>query len=295
LTRLVVALLGRLHASVQVRRAAWPPSGGRTRTRERVAAYHRPVRFYLGTPCADWLSRRDLEGVPLFVSANRLRGHAEETRATMRWALDSGGFTQIAAHGRWVVPAKQYASEAARWRREIGRMDFAAIQDYMCEPPMIEKTGLSVVIHQMLTTRSLLELRDLEPSVPWMPVLQGWEMEDYLRHADRYDRAGVDLTKEPVVGVGSVCRRENTAEAELLMKALHRLSIKPHGFGFKKTGVVNAGRYMHSADSMAWSYAARFRPVRLKECAHEYRTCEYCDRWALRWRRELHRALSRTI
>lgn len=168
-------------------------------------------------------------------------------------------------------------------------MDWSAIQDWMCEPDMLKKTGRSVAEHQRLTTRSYLELRDIDPGVPWIPILQGWEVSDYLRHADQYEAAGVDLTNEPVVGVGSVCRRQDTADAEELMRRLYRREVLPHGFGFKKDGVVRAGRYMESADSMAWSYAARFRPVRLAGCAHD--TCEYCERWALLWRRQLLQAL----
>jgi hypothetical protein len=165
----------------------------------------------------------------------------------------------------------------------------------MCEPFMLEKTGKSVVEHQILTTRSFLELRDLEPSVKWIPILQGWAQEDYLRHADRYDRAGVKLTEEAVVGVGSVCRREDTSKAEELMLILHRLGIRAHGFGFKQGGLLRAGRFMESADSMAWSYAARFRPVRLPDCTHDYATCEYCAAWARMWRRQLLRAAGNVL
>jgi hypothetical protein len=48
---------------------------------------------------------------------------------------------------------------------------------------MLQKTGKSVAEHQRLTTRSLTELRMLEPEVPWIPVLQGHGPEDYLRNA----------------------------------------------------------------------------------------------------------------
>lgn len=251
--------------------------------------------FYLGTVDPGWLQDPAFETVPLFVSRNRLLGHTAEIRARTRWCLDSGAFTQIATHGKWTVPARQYAKEAKRWQTEIGRMDWSAIQDWMCEPDMLKKTGKSVVEHQQLTTRSYLELMQIDPTVPWIPILQGWEISDYIRHAEEYAKAGVDLTREPVVGVGSVCRRQDTADAEKLMRALYRMNILPHGFGFKKEGVVNAGKFMESADSMAWSYAARFRPVRLPECRHPYPTCEYCERWALQWRRQLLRALAESL
>ncbi len=247
------------------------------------------MRFYLGVIDPGWLAHPAFEAVSQCVSRNRLMGYRSELRARTRWMLDSSAFTEIERHGRWTVPPREYARMAARWQREIGRLDTASICDYMCEPQMLEKTGKSVVEHQILTTRSLLELRDLEPDVPWMPVLQGFEPEQYLQHVDRYERAGVDLTREPVVGLGSVCRRQETDEAEQVILALHRLGIRVHAFGFSTPGLRNVGKYLHSSDSMAWSYAARFRPVQLEGCTHE--TCEYCPKWALQWRRQLMRTL----
>jgi hypothetical protein len=183
------------------------------------------VRFYLGTIDPGWLARPEFEGIDLCVSRNRLAGRIARVRAVTRWVLDSGAFTEISRHGRWTVPPRQYAQEARRWRDEVGRMDWAAIQDWMCEPDMLKKTGLSVAEHQRRTTRSYLELRDIDPSMPWIPILQGWEVEDYLHHVDLYAKAGVDLTRESVVGVGSVCRRQDTADAERLMRELYRLGV----------------------------------------------------------------------
>jgi hypothetical protein len=41
------------------------------------------------------------------------------------------------------MPADEYAGLVARYAEEIGGMDWAAPQDWMCEPWIIEKTGLS--------------------------------------------------------------------------------------------------------------------------------------------------------
>src|SRR5438132_10512972 len=123
------------------------------------------MRFYLGCIDPGWLAHPDFEAVSLCVSRNRLMGYAREVRARTRWMLDSSAFTEIERHGRWTVSPRSYARMAARWQREIGRPDAAAIQDLMCEPEMLAKTGLGVVEHQVRTTRSLLELRDLGPGV----------------------------------------------------------------------------------------------------------------------------------
>src|SRR5437660_123414 len=108
------------------------------------------MRFYLGTSDPGWLERPDFEGIDLCVSRNRLVGHVTELRARTRWILDSGAFTEITRFGRWTVPPRQYAGEAKRWQTQIGRLDWASIQDVMCEPDMLKKTGMSVAEHQRL-------------------------------------------------------------------------------------------------------------------------------------------------
>jgi len=50
-------------------------------------------------------------------------------RARASWALDSGGFTELSMHGRWLTSPKEYAKRAERYRVEVGRLDFAAVQD----------------------------------------------------------------------------------------------------------------------------------------------------------------------
>ena len=234
------------------------------------------MRFDLGSVHPGWLERPRFEGIPLFVSRMRLAGYTSRLRTRTRWALDPGAFSEIKTHGRWTVPPRQYAREARGWQDEVGMMGRAAVQDWMCEPEMLGRTGLPVPEHRARTTRSLLEVRGLEPGVRWTPVLQGWDGDDSLRHADQYARAGVDLARGPVVEVASVCPRENTESADRLMPVLHRLGIRTHGFGFKTDGLARADRHMESADRMAWSHAARFRPVRLPECEHPWPTCEYC-------------------
>ena len=215
-----------------------------------------PLRFYCGTSEVNWLSSF---GTPLFISRSRLAGRRQFPRASAPWALDSGGFTELSLHGRWTVPPKQYALEARRFRQEVGNFDWAAIQDWMCEPHVLAKTGLSVKRHQRRTIQSFLTLKSLVPWFKWVPVLQGWDPADYLRHRDSYAAAGIDLTKEATVGLGSVCRRQNTLAVEQLIHRLHADGLgNLHGFGFKVLGLRRVGHLLKSADSMAWSVAYRW-------------------------------------
>jgi hypothetical protein len=246
--------------------------------------------FYLGTHQPHWLAQTD---VPLFVSDVTLRQYKTLPRARGAWALDSGGFSELGMHGRWTVSAADYIARVRRYRDEVGGLRWAAIQDWMCEPFMIQKTGLSVREHQQRTVNSLLHLRGQAPDLPWAPVLQGWSLGEYLDCVELYEAHGVDLAREPIVGVGSVCRRQGTFGATQIMAHLAGMDLRLHGFGFKTQGLLVAADHLTSADSLAWSYAARRdRPLPGHNLPGPGRpkghiNCANCLEYALLWRDEL--------
>jgi hypothetical protein len=146
-----------------------------------------------------------------------------------------------------------------------------------------------VASHQRATITSLLKLRSLAPELPWIPVLQGWSLDDYGRHVDAYDQAGVDLAAEPLVGIGSVCRRQATREIDRIVTTLAGQGLRLHGFGVKTAGLGCYGWALASADSLAWSYAARREPPLP---GHRHKNCANCLAYALAWReRVVHRPL----
>lgn len=215
------------------------------------------VIFYLGTHEPTWLNKSH---VPLFVSAVRLRSRCKRKlpRARVPWALDSGGFSVIKGPKGYPQSPEVYAAEVRRWRDRIGPMDFAAIQDWMCEDKKLALTGFTVEEHQRRTVQSWLDLRRIAPELPWLPVLQGFTRDEYMRCFAMYRDAGTDL-RGRWVGIGSVCRREDTAEAEEIIREFAGMGLHLHGFGFKTEGVERCRKALFSADSLAWSDAARHR------------------------------------
>ncbi|SDZ71253.1 hypothetical protein SAMN05518854_11747 [Variovorax sp. YR266] len=195
-----------------------------------------------------------------FVSVNRLR----DRKAPMQvgdWIMDSGAFTEISRHGRYRHDVSTYAAEIRRWANNgSGRLLAAAAQDYMCEPFIVRITGLSVLEHQRLTIERFDELRAEDTSgVYILPVLQGFEPVDYFRHLHAY---GNRLAPGAWVGVGSVCKRNGAPEqvaAVLMAIKAERPDLLLHGFGLKTTALAHpfVRSMLHSADSMAWSFAAR--------------------------------------
>lgn len=245
--------------------------------------------FYLGTHIVTWLRQVNF---PLFVSHRRLRQYRTLPRAAVPWALDSGGFTELNMHGRWMSAPGQYAEAIDRYAADIGRLTWAAPQDWMCEPVVRAQTGLSVDVHQELTIASVLTLRSLVGSgTPVIPVLQGWELADYPRHVERYARAGLDLTLEPVVGLGSVCRRQHTNEIDALVRDLSSAGLRLHGFGVKTQGLRLFGDLLASADSLAWSMAARRdgqKSAGRSWCGSTgHKNCANCLAYASAWRANL--------
>lgn len=240
------------------------------------------MNFYLGTHMVNWLEQTD---VPLFISHRRLLG-GDKPRRTLpkpigRWALDSGGFTEIRDYGRFRTSPEDYVASVRRYVTEMGNLDWAAPQDWMCEPPMLAKTGLTVEDHQRRTVENFLTLRQLAFDLPFVPVLQGWEFADYERHVDMYAAAGVDLYSERLVGLGSVCRRQSTDQITDLTWVLSSRGLRLHGFGVKTIGLGRYAGHLVSADSMAWSYNARRNPPM---DGHRHKSCSNCWPWASRWR-----------
>jgi hypothetical protein len=238
--------------------------------------------FLLGTHQPGWLARLD---VPLMVSHRTLRGRRRLPRARCRWALDSGGFTELALAGCWQTTPAAYVEAVARYADQIGNLAWAAPQDWMCEPSMLARTGLQVAEHQARTVDNYCTLRQLAPGLPFLPVVQGWRLGDYLACIGRYAAAGIDLTRVPLVGLGSVCRRQATGQIGAIAAELAAAGLRLHGFGVKRHGLARYADHLDSADSLAWSYAARRRPA-LPGCTG-HRNCANCPRYALAWRAQI--------
>jgi hypothetical protein len=260
-----------------------------------------------------WLRLPEFADVPLCISRNRLIRYKTLPRAVGRWVMDSGGFTMIQQHGRWPMTAAEYVTEVRRIVDGVGKMpDWVAPMDNMCESQVIygrrdvprsspqwfhgtrELRGLkpgdseqdlatAVRIHQRLTVENYLQLLELAPEIPWMPVLQGATLASYIECANQYEDASVDLGAKPIVGLGSVCRRQDTSEIGAIVSIFADRGWLLHGFGVKSAGITKYGHMLASADSLAWSTGARRAP-RMAGCTHRAERCQNCARYALRWR-----------
>jgi hypothetical protein len=95
-----------------------------------------------------------------------------------------------------------------------------------------------------------------------------------------YEQANVDLASEPLVAVGSVCRRGQDDEIVRILDRLSREGLAMHAFGVRSSALQRAADCLVSADSMSWSYTAR-RAAPMP--GHTHKSCANCRIYAEAW------------
>lgn len=178
--------------------------------------------------------------------------------ATLDCALDSAGFVAMVRYGGYPWSRDEYLDlcRAHPWT-------WYATRDFCCEPQIARNRGevlkrVTATVDEFFALRRLATL-ERGMRAP-MPVLQGWEPDDYALCADLYGFAAWPS----LVGLGSVCRRQlhgRDGVARIVDDLDRRLpfGVRLHLFGVKGD-VLEALRghpRVGSIDSMAWDFAAR--------------------------------------
>lgn len=176
------------------------------------------------------------------------------------WIMDSGAFSEIRKNGEFLFTPEEYLKHVEKWNPY-----YFVNMDWMCEPYQLKKTGKTVKEHQEQTLDNQVKLMELSEGINprLMGVIQGWSVDDYLSHIDMIRERGCLLD---YMGVGSVCRRNSKTEIlQILMRIKKEIPrTKLHAFGVKKDVFKDRlGQRifdcLHSSDSMAWSYNARWK------------------------------------
>lgn len=223
-------------------------------------------QFYIGLHQPSDAHRFDL----CCIHVNRLNTR-QKPLGCKELLLDSQAFNKLKLYGCYPDSPQVYVDKVHRIRdTQIVAKVVPVTEDYMCEAFMLQKTGLTVADHQRLTIERYDAIRmALDPSLYLMPVLQGYRPDEYVTHLQQYAER---LTLGAWVGVGSVCKRNGDPSKirdVLYVIKRERPDLRLHGFGVKTTSVDHpvVRDYLYSADSLAWSYAAR----RQKRNANDWR------------------------
>jgi len=230
------------------------------------------MKFYVGIHMPNWIPRMQ---IPFMVSRRILEKRKKLPRANVGYALDSGGFTELSKYGKWSQTPQQYTDIVHRIVDGVGRKpDFIAPQDSMCEPFICQKTKRTVEQHMVDTVENFILLRQLvDTSLYVLPVIQGYTLNEYLQCIYLYEQYGIVLSQYPIVGLGSICRRQKTKEGINIIQTIASMGISLHGFGLKTTALKEVSTNIASADSMAWSFAGRRIPNpsgKTKNLANDY-------------------------
>lgn len=213
-----------------------------------------PFWFYVGLHMPQHAEHFDHS----FISKSRLANRKSGFSPSGDWIMDSAAFMEVLTNGGYVTTVKEYATVIRNWRW-LGNLSAAVAQDYMCEGFILKRTGLTVADHQRLTIERYDALVQEDVGTYILPVLQGFEPEEYCRHLDAY---GDRIPDGAYIGVGSLCKRNrDPREVFRVLSAIHRhrAGLRIHGFGLKVTALEDYEivRLLATADSMAWSYDGR--------------------------------------
>lgn len=157
--------------------------------------------------------------------------------------LDSGGFSVLQRFGKYPYSAEQYAALA----RELGA-SYVSTMDYPCGV----KGAPSPKTCIQMTVDASIDCLDV-PDVPWVQVIQGGSVPDYLDCCDAVRDAGLE-TK--VLAVGSLVARCDTSEVRSILEGVcgRFHSARMHGFGIGKRHLRSrhVRSLLWSADTTAW-------------------------------------------
>lgn len=178
-------------------------------------------------------------------------------------ALDSAGFVAMKVHGGYPWSIHQYCDLVQEpIKGMIEPWSWWSQMDFCCEPEIASNEAqVKERINATVESLSLCidEAKKRGMRMP-MPILQGWRPIDYELCVGLFDQI-LDGNWPPLVGVGSVCRRQLNGPNGLIpvINSISRLlpKSKLHLFGVKGLAIAHLGDNVESIDSCAWDFAAR--------------------------------------
>jgi hypothetical protein len=173
-------------------------------------------------------------------------------------AANCGGFVATRIWGEYRSTPEQYVDWLSRWMPR-----WAATMDSCCEPELTAAQRGVIRERQTRTTENASLFWQEYRSVPWVwvPILQGWEPEDYQDHArelrplvhEMHTHYGADSPWR--VGVGTLCQRASVKMIDRVVHAIREeLPMVPlHLWGVKLAALKSIDlTNIVSSDSATW-------------------------------------------
>jgi hypothetical protein len=221
-------------------------------------------------PASSWagkrmrLTKRELVD---YIPVPKLPAHITEV------AADCGGFVATRKWGKYRYTTTQYVT----WLRGLGTsLTWAAMQDYCCENEITSGKPGSVRQRQIMTTFRAWQIWQhyQQEAWAWVPTVQGWNTEDYVRHAKELSPLIQHMQgyygDDPRwrVGIGTLCNRASASQIREIVHAvcgvlgpvpLHLWGVKLDAIRPQRTKkgkkgvVVGLPLNVVSTDSAAWN------------------------------------------
>lgn len=187
----------------------------------------------------------------------KLPGHVTER------AADCGGYVATMKWGDYRYSPEQYVEWLDTWL--TGPTAWAATMDYCCEREIAASPEAIRERQNKTTAMARLFFEDYRNKAwAWVPTVQGWDVDDYRRHAAELAPLVWDMQKFYTavrgfrVGVGTLCQRADSVMIRRIVRAVAEElpSVPLHLWGVKM--VALGGREelppgVISTDSAAWN------------------------------------------
>jgi len=170
-----------------------------------------------------------------------------------RLFIDSGGFSMFTKYAEFPYSVSNYI-EFVNDLRDKWPVTEVATMDYPCEPEVNRSSHKTNVERIDATINNALECIDHDTSIPWVPVLQGYTLDEYKYCWDQYQEFGVSAN---LWAVGSVCVRKKTGGIRYLMTRIKRYTKQNlHSFGLTLSSLRHSDVFFSivSSDSAAWNW-----------------------------------------
>lgn len=217
------------------------------------------ARFYYTVGPQDFTRQRLVPGSHAMLVASALwtgkqLGYRTPPDCLASLVLDSGGFQAARKWGAYPWDAAQYAHWGQRYQASGVPLTWLAILDFACEHGVNRAQHATNAQRIQATLTNAARCRDAAPDLPWLPVVQGYTLDEYGQCIEGYQREGWDLR---YCGLGTMCGRP-VRQARSILRGLrqHYPTLVYHVFGMH-LGVLDdavAARGVHSWDSYAWDW-----------------------------------------
>jgi hypothetical protein len=171
--------------------------------------------------------------------------------------LDSGGFSFLNRFGDYPISWNMFVD----WVHKMndvnnGIVSYVATPDYPCEKEITRTCELATNFERIIKTiDNAVVVMDKYPDIKWMPVIQGYNFEEYKQCLDLYRSRGINPEK---FAIGSMCRRSDVRQIEQYVKKLieYGLKEKIHLFGLCAKGLKSKylDSVVDSSDSISYTY-----------------------------------------